>query len=108
MCHGAGAPWREPAARQNRIASIEVATGARAQHTQGDGLKVSPQFVDAERIGFLIKTGTSAGLAITSGERIATGCSRWSFPTARGYSDRHSRPMRVTAKGLTTESPRLD
>ncbi|HWW82720.1 MAG TPA: hypothetical protein VNZ26_03910, partial [Vicinamibacterales bacterium] len=56
----------------SQIVSIEVATGARTQHTQGDGLKVSPQFVDAERIGFLIKTGTSAGLAITSGKRIAS------------------------------------
>src|SRR5579864_166606 len=43
----AGAP--EKAVSQ--IVSIDVATGARTEHTSGAGVKVSPQFLGADRIG---------------------------------------------------------
>ena len=51
----------------SRIVEIDVATGARHEHASGRGLKVSPQFVGTDRIGYLIKSGTTATLAFTKG-----------------------------------------
>src|SRR5437879_9288490 len=47
--------------------SVDVATGARVEHTAGPGLKVGPQYLSADRIAYLIKAGPNAGLAFTSG-----------------------------------------
>lgn len=57
-----------PAASQ--IVSIDVATGARIEHTSGPGLKISPQFVTADRIGYIAKAGPGehGGLAFSTGE----------------------------------------
>ena len=54
----------------SQIVSVDVATGARKEHTSGPGLKISPQFLSADRIGYIAKTGTAqhGGLAFTSGE----------------------------------------
>ena len=52
---------------ESRIVSVDVATGARAEHTSGPGLKLSPQFLDSKRIGYLAKSGASAALAFSSG-----------------------------------------
>jgi len=54
MVGGGGAP---PA----QIVSVDVATGTRIEHTSGPGLKVSPQFPSADRIGYAIKAAPSAG-----------------------------------------------
>jgi Tol biopolymer transport system component len=54
----------------SQIVSLDVASGARAVHTSGPGLKVSPQFVGADRIGYLVKAApqpAQTGLAYTSG-----------------------------------------
>ncbi|MCZ6916417.1 MAG: hypothetical protein O7I93_06560 [Gemmatimonadetes bacterium] len=54
----------------SQIVSIDVATGARTEHTSGPGLKVSPQFLGADRIGYLVKAAPAAeqaGLAFTTG-----------------------------------------
>ncbi len=55
----------------SQIVSVDVATGARKEHTSGPGLKISPQFVSADRIGYLAKTGPEqhGGLVFTTGER---------------------------------------
>jgi len=58
---------------KSQIVSIEVMTGARTEHTSGLGLKVSPQFLRADRIGYLIKAGDHAGLAFTAGALGAAG-----------------------------------
>src|SRR5690349_5332489 len=58
---------------KSQIVSIDVATGVRSEHTSGPGLKVSPQFVGADRVGYLIKAGDHAGLAFTSGQSGAAG-----------------------------------
>ena len=42
---------------ESRIVSVDVATGARVEHASGPGLKLSPQFLDANRIGYLAKSG---------------------------------------------------
>ena len=42
---------------ESRIVSVDVATGARVEHASGPGLKVSPQFLGPDRIGYLAKSG---------------------------------------------------
>jgi len=60
-----------------QIVSIDLATGARTEHTSGPGLKVSPQFLGADRIAYLVKSspngGPPPGFAFTSGEKGAAG-----------------------------------
>ena len=53
----------------SQIVSFDMATGARREHTSGVGLKVSPQFLDADRIGYLMKAGPDPGIAYTTGSR---------------------------------------
>ncbi len=58
---------------ESRIVSVSVATGSRQEHASGRGLKLSPQFLGPDRIGYLMKNGPQAVLAFTSGERGAVG-----------------------------------
>ena len=58
---------------ESRIVSVDVATGARVEHASGPGLKLSPQFLDANRIGYLAKSGTTAALTFSSGEKGSGG-----------------------------------
>ena len=54
----------------SQIVSIDVVSGARMQHTSGRGLKVSPQFVNGNQIGYLVKaapTPMPVGLAVATG-----------------------------------------
>jgi len=56
----------------SQIVSVDVVTGARSERTSGPGLKVSPQFLSADRIGYLIKgPGQKGELAFTTGEHGA-------------------------------------
>lgn len=57
----------------SQIVSVDIETGARREHTSGGGLKVSPQFLDGDRIGYLVKAGANPGIAYTSGERGTAG-----------------------------------
>ena len=57
----------------SQIVSLDVATGARREHTTGAGLKVSPQFFDDNRIGYLVKAGSQPGIAYTTGDRGLAG-----------------------------------
>ncbi|TDD84389.1 hypothetical protein E1293_13045 [Actinomadura darangshiensis] len=52
---------------ESQIVSVDVATGARTEHTSGPNLKVAPQYVTATEIGYLVKGGADEGLAYTSG-----------------------------------------
>src|SRR5260370_33874579 len=57
---------------RSQIISADVATGGRTERTSGPGLKVSPQFLSADRIGYLIKgPGQKGELAFTTGEHGA-------------------------------------
>jgi Tol biopolymer transport system component len=57
---------------RSQIVSVEIATGVRTERTSGPGLKVSPQFLSADRIGYLIKgPGQKGELAFTTGEHGA-------------------------------------
>ncbi len=57
----------------SRIVSVDVATGARVEHALGPGLKLSPQFLDANRISYLAKSGATAALTFSSGEKGSEG-----------------------------------
>jgi Tol biopolymer transport system component len=50
----------------SQIVSVDVATGARVEHTTGTDLKLHPQFLSATEIGYLVKYGANEGLAYTS------------------------------------------
>ena len=88
----------------SQIVSVDVATGDRKEHTSGPGLKISPQFLTAERVGYLAKTGPTqhGGLAFSSGERGPEGWIRnpsWSLDGKLVvyqkfiYASRQSQPM---------------
>lgn len=50
----------------SQIVSVDVATGKdRVEHTSGPGLKLFPQYVAADDIGYLVKGGPDTGLAYT-------------------------------------------
>jgi Tol biopolymer transport system component len=57
----------------SQIVSVGVATGSRQEQTSGPGLKVSPQFLSGNRIGYVMKAGPRMGLAFTTGDQGANG-----------------------------------
>ncbi len=57
----------------SRIVSVDVATGERTEHAAGRGMKLSPQFLDRNRIAWLAKSGRQAALAFSSGETGSEG-----------------------------------
>ena len=58
---------------ESRVVSVDVATGERTVHASGPGLKLSPQFVAADRVGWLAKSGPAATLAFSDSGKGATG-----------------------------------
>lgn len=51
----------------SQIASVDVATGDRQVHTSGPGLKLLPQYVGTDNIGYLAKAGPNEGVGYTNG-----------------------------------------
>ena len=51
----------------SQIVSVDVASGKREEHTTGTDLKLQPQYIGAEDIGYLVKYGPNEGLHYTSG-----------------------------------------
>lgn len=49
----------------SNIVSIDLATGTRTVHVAGPGLNITPQFLAADRIGYLTKRQRSSNLAFT-------------------------------------------
>ncbi len=58
---------------ESRVVSVDVDTGERTEHASGPGLKLSPQFVAADRVGWLAKSGPAATLVFSDGGKGATG-----------------------------------
>lgn len=56
----------------SQIVSVDLAGGRRVEHTSGPGLKITPQFVGVDRLGYLVKAGARPGIAYTTGE-LGTG-----------------------------------
>jgi Tol biopolymer transport system component len=87
----------------SQIVSIDVVTGDRKEHTSGPGMKVSPQFLTADRIGYVAKEPNGhGGLAFTTGERGPDAGMRNPSWSADGkllvyekfiYASRQSQPM---------------
>lgn len=57
----------------SQIVSVDVARGARAQLTTGLSIKLSPQWLGADRIAFVTKWGPDPGFEFTSREKGARG-----------------------------------
>jgi len=57
----------------SQIVSVSVVNGTRQEHTSGPGLKVSPQFLSGNRVGYVTKAGPRMGLAFTTGDQGAEG-----------------------------------
>ncbi|KAF2183118.1 dipeptidyl peptidase IV/CD26, N-terminal domain-containing protein [Zopfia rhizophila CBS 207.26] len=61
----------------SQIVSVDFATGLdRVEHTSGSGLKMFPQYVTQDDIGYLVKGGSSEGLNYTSGRAVVKGAIR--------------------------------
>ena len=57
----------------SQIVSVRLGSGERQAHTDGPGLKVMPQFLTNEAIGYLAKAGATQGLAYTASTGLVTG-----------------------------------
>jgi hypothetical protein len=51
----------------SQIVSVDLETGERIEHTTGPGLKLFPQFLNADVIAYHRKGGADEGLVYTSG-----------------------------------------
>ena len=65
----------------SQIVSVDIATGARIEHTSGPGLKHKPQFLGGDKIGYLLKaapanSGLTPGIAYTDGAKGTPGMVR--------------------------------
>ena len=58
---------------ESRVVSVDVDSGERTEHASGPGLKLSPQFVAADRVGWLAKSGPAATIAFSDGVKGAAG-----------------------------------
>ncbi len=58
---------------ESRVVSVDVGSGERTEHASGPGLKLSPQFLAADRVGWLAKSGPAATIAFSDGGKGATG-----------------------------------
>ncbi|MBC2665983.1 PD40 domain-containing protein [Novosphingobium flavum] len=70
----------------SQIVSIELETGEWTYHTTGNELKIQPQFVTNDEIGYLVKYGPNEGLYYTSGRKPVLGKVRSPNWTADGKS----------------------
>jgi Tol biopolymer transport system component len=101
------------AAVSSQIVSIDVATGARVEHTSGPGLKVRPHFVTAERIGYIVKaappdSGVVPGIAYVGGAKGVAGGMRnasWSADGTRMVYERTSFASRRQYQRLYSWDP---
>jgi TolB protein len=82
----------------SQIVSIDLEKGIRHEHTSGPGLKVSPQFLAGDRIGYLLKAGPNPGIAYTTGERGALGDVRSPAWSSDGGSVVYSRGLSGTGR----------
>ena len=57
----------------SQIVSVRVSSGERQTHTEGPGLKVMPQFLTNDAIGYLAKAGPTQGLAYPAGAGLVKG-----------------------------------
>jgi Tol biopolymer transport system component len=97
----------------SQIVSVDVETGDRIEHTSSSGLKVSPHWIDADEIGYVVKGGPDEGIAYTSGRLgFKRQGLRAPFWTADGksviYEVQAFRPVRKLDKPLFSWDPAYD
>ena len=97
----------------SQIVSVDVASGARIEHTSGPGLKVSPQYVGADDIGYVVKGGPNEGLAYTSGRppvvRAGVRAPNWSADGKTVIYEKVAfKPIRPLGKPLYSWDPQWD
>lgn len=97
----------------SQIVSVDVETGDRIEHTDSPGLKVSPHWIDADEIGYVVKGGQDEGIAYTSGRLgFKRQGLRAPFWTADGksviYEVQAFRPVRKLDKPLFSWDPDYD
>jgi Tol biopolymer transport system component len=77
----------------SQIVSVDLTDGTRQQHTSGPGLKVSPQYLADNEIGYLQKSGNTLGIMYASGHQATAGVERspsWSSAGTRVVYERGS------------------
>src|SRR4051794_367871 len=102
------ARFRDP---MSQIVSLDVMSGTRTELTSGPGLKVSPQFVSGDRVGYSVKAGPRAGLAFTTGEQAAAGTMRspsWSADGKQVVFHRSSFPEMRQYQSIQSIDPKFD
>jgi len=95
----------------SQIVSVNVATGARQEHTSGPGLRVSPQFLGGNGIGYVMKAGPRMGLAFTTGDQGAGGQMRnasWSRDGKWVVYQKWSSELRPQNQRLFSIDPEFD
>jgi Tol biopolymer transport system component len=87
-------PGRFEGKAKSQIISIDIETGAVEGHTKGPGVKVSPRYVTANDIGYVVFYAEKQGLRFTSGRNGADGMLRYPSWSPDGKSmvyHKHSR-----------------
>lgn len=96
----------------SQIVSVDVASGQRTEHTTGTELRIQPQYIGPDEIGYLIKYGPNEGLAYTSDRpaiKVAARAPSWS-PDGKSviYEKTAFRPARAVGKPLYSWDPEWD
>lgn len=97
----------------SQIVSVDIASGARVEHTSGPGMKVKPQFLPGNRIGFLMKAvprdaGVIEGIAYNDGAKGIAGAVRapaWSTDGKLVVYERHNFAPRPQGQLLYSWDP---
>lgn len=95
----------------SQIVSVDVASGARIEHTSGPGFKVAPQFLNASNLAYHIKGGPLEGLYFTSGKamvKVSLRSPRWSPDGAKMIYEKVSFKPRPQNLALYSWDPDWD
>lgn len=91
----------------SQIVSVDVETGDKQTHTTGPGLKLLPQYVSADNIGYMVKAGPNEGVGYTNGtafkEKLRS--PSWSYDGTKIVYERQDWTPRAQNKLLYSWDP---